>query len=159
MHAEDTFPLPSTGEVFFLKRDHVDFSLNGPGGSNMKGGGVFFLSSKRIVFLKKGDIKKHAQFSSFEMPLHLISDAKFEQPIFGANYMRGKVEPNALAETPVQGTCIWRLTFNAGGCGTFLNIFFKLWNSALKKQQLSKLHTFSLPPRKREYSNQLADAL
>ncbi|PFH36641.1 putative arabinogalactan protein [Besnoitia besnoiti] len=130
---KETFPLPVPGEVFFLKRAHIDFKLTGP--TNLKAsGGVFFLSSRRIVFVKKGDVSKHKDFSSFELPLHLVSEPKFEQPIFGANYMRGKVQPLESAENPLSGTSKWSLTFNAGGCGTFLNVFYKLWQYAIKHQ-------------------------
>lgn len=134
---KEMFPLPVAGEVFFLKRAHIDFKLTGP--TNLKAsGGEFFLSSRRIVFVKKGDVNKHKDFSSFELPLHLISEPKFEQPIFGANYMRGKVQPLESAENPINGTSKWFLTFNAGGCGTFLNVFFKLWQYAVKHQPPSQ---------------------
>ncbi|KFH01420.1 putative arabinogalactan protein [Toxoplasma gondii VAND] len=134
---KETFPLPVPGEVFFLKRAHIDFKLTGP--TTLKAnGGEFFLSSRRIVFVKKGDVNKHKDFSSFEIPLHLISEPKFEQPIFGANYMRGKVEPLESSENPISGTSKWFLTFNAGGCGTFLNVFFKLWQYAVKHQPPSQ---------------------
>ncbi|KEP62170.1 UNVERIFIED_CONTAM: arabinogalactan protein, putative [Hammondia hammondi] len=134
---KETFPLPVPGEVFFLKRAHIDFKLTGP--TTLKAnGGEFFLSSRRIVFVKKGDVNKHKDFSSFEIPLHLISEPKFEQPIFGANYMRGKVEPLESSENPINGTSKWFLTFNAGGCGTFLNVFFKLWQYAVKHQPPSQ---------------------
>ncbi|PHJ20610.1 arabinogalactan protein [Cystoisospora suis] len=130
---KETFPLPLPGEVFFLKRGHIDFKLTGP--TNLKAsGGEFFLSSRRIVFVRKGDVSKHKDFSSFELPLHLVTEPKFEQPIFGANYMRGKVQPLESSENPISGTSKWSLTFNAGGCGTFLNVFYKLWQYAVKHQ-------------------------
>ncbi|OEH77538.1 hypothetical protein cyc_02604 [Cyclospora cayetanensis] len=128
------FPLPQSGEVFFLKRASIGFKLKGPGVS-LKGNGSFFLSSQRIVFLKQGKVQTHGSFSSCELPLHLVQRAQFKQPIFGANYIEGTVHPKQEAESPLQGTSTWSLTFNAGGCGTFINIFFRIWRQARNHQQ------------------------
>eukprot|EP00922_Rhytidocystis_sp_ex-Travisia-forbesii_P011084 GHVS01016241.1.p1 GENE.GHVS01016241.1~~GHVS01016241.1.p1 ORF type:complete len:144 (+),score=27.76 GHVS01016241.1:570-1001(+) len=40
--------------------------------------------------------------------------------------MKGKVDPLIGAENALAGTSSWYLTFNRGGCGTFLNLFFRL---------------------------------
>ncbi|CDJ42121.1 hypothetical protein, conserved [Eimeria tenella] len=139
------FPLPAAGEIFFLRRDNIGFRLRGPG-ANLKGSGCFFLSSSRIVFLRAGKVESHgSSFSSCELPLHLMQQAQFKQPIFGANYLEGQVHPKQEAENPIQGTSTFTLTFNAGGCGTFINVFFRLWKNALSHQQpdnslLQQLH-------------------
>eukprot|EP00922_Rhytidocystis_sp_ex-Travisia-forbesii_P066113 GHVS01098179.1.p1 GENE.GHVS01098179.1~~GHVS01098179.1.p1 ORF type:complete len:225 (-),score=25.65 GHVS01098179.1:172-846(-) len=121
----ELFPLPIPGEVFFIKRKGIGLKAETPTGT-MKGSGTFVLTSRRIVFMKDGKPEQHRDFTSFELPMHLISSPKFEQPIFGANYMKGKVDPLVGAENALPGTTTWHLTFNKGGCGTFLNLFFRL---------------------------------
>eukprot|EP00386_Alphamonas_edax_P005451 GDKI01017563.1.p1 GENE.GDKI01017563.1~~GDKI01017563.1.p1 ORF type:complete len:343 (-),score=84.63 GDKI01017563.1:160-1188(-) len=119
------FPMAEPGELFILRRDGIDFQAKLPTGT-MKGSGEFFLTSKRIVFLKKGDPSTHKEFTSFELPLRHMQNPKFQQPIFGANYLEGKIAPNMEAGNPITGTATFYLTFNKGGCGTFLPMFFRL---------------------------------
>merc|ERR1712046_153862 len=58
-----------------------------------------------------------------------MGDHKFNQPIFGANYLSGLAIPSA---TDVSAALLggkparFSLTFNDGGCGTFVGIFYKL---------------------------------
>lgn len=51
------------------------------------------------------------------MPLHCMRKVTLEQPIFGANYLKGV----ALAQPGGnwQGEVTWKLTFNNGGCIDF----------------------------------------
>lgn len=54
---------------------------------------------------------------SFCMPFHCIRDVKLEQPVFGANYLKGIV----LAQPGGNwtGDAVFKLTFNQGGCIEF----------------------------------------
>mmetsp|Transcript_40653 Transcript_40653/g.71547 ORF Transcript_40653/g.71547 Transcript_40653/m.71547 type:complete len:219 (+) Transcript_40653:42-698(+) len=130
------FPLPQSGETFVLKRDEIDFECKLPRGGKLRGRGQFFLSSTRLVFL--GDKwSSRADFKSFEVPLKRWGNPKFEQPIFGANYLTGLTEPEADDGGPLSGGhTSFSLTFNAGGCGTFLPLFFKLMTDV--RQQMAQ---------------------
>merc|ERR1712094_12502 len=66
-----------------------------------------------------------ADFKSFEAPLTTLQNPKFNQPIFGANYLSGDAFP--LEENGItDGGATFSLTFNHGGCGTFLPLFYQL---------------------------------
>jgi len=118
------FPLPMSGETFLLKRDGIDFESILPRGGKLWGRGCFFLSTKRIVFVAS-DRACRQDFKSFEIPLPRLLSPKFNQPIFGANYLSGKVQPVDEAGPCGGGLPTWSLTFNSGGCGTFLPLFFQ----------------------------------
>jgi len=119
------FPVPQPGENFILKRDDISFECTLPGGAKLWGKGLFFLSTKRIVFLAEGR-KNRPDFVSFGIPLDkFTAKPKFEQPIFGANYVSGAVALDA-AQALGGGVVPFSLTFIAGGCGKFLPIFYNL---------------------------------
>lgn len=130
------FPLPQSGEAFVLKRDGIDFECTLPQGSKLWARrGSFFLSSTRIVFVS-GKSTCRADFKSFEMPLGTMQDYKFNQPIFGANYLSGTITPVDLSDTSsplVGGRTSFSLTFNSGGCGTFLPLYFRLLSEAQER--------------------------
>ena len=46
-----------------------------------------YLTTARLVFVSK-DYEKN-EFKSFDFPLAFLSNEKFEQPIFGSNYLAG----------------------------------------------------------------------
>lgn len=124
----DLFPLPQSGEVFVLKREGIDFECELANSHKLWGQGCFFLSSKRIVFVASGKSCRE-DFKSFEIVLASMLEPKFNQPIFGANYLNGKVRPSDTnpASAPLGGVpALWSLTFNEGGCGTFLSVFYQL---------------------------------
>mmetsp|Transcript_50001 Transcript_50001/g.131773 ORF Transcript_50001/g.131773 Transcript_50001/m.131773 type:complete len:197 (-) Transcript_50001:88-678(-) len=131
----ELFPLPQGGETFVLKRDNIHFEAHLPSGAKLKGVGVFYLSSKRIVFLVKSKPSR-ADFKSFEIPLATLTSPKFEQPIFWANYLWGKVAPlDTDAQGPLAGgrTKVY-LTFWSGGCGTFLPLFYQIMSQIVQEQ-------------------------
>merc|ERR1712107_961144 len=123
--SDSLFPLPQSGEAFVLKRDNIDFQCTLPRGGKLWGNGVFFLSSKRIVFVAIGKSCR-ADFKSFEIPLQTMSNPKFEQPIFGANYLCDRVTASDPSSPLAGGPALWSLTFNSGGCQTFLPLFYRL---------------------------------
>jgi len=51
------------------------------------------------------------------MPFHSLRDVKLEQPIFGANYLHGKVIADPGGNW--NGEADWKLTFNKGCCIDF----------------------------------------
>mmetsp|Transcript_43391 Transcript_43391/g.99997 ORF Transcript_43391/g.99997 Transcript_43391/m.99997 type:complete len:222 (+) Transcript_43391:62-727(+) len=120
------FPLPKTGETWLLKRDDIDFMCKLPRGGRLTGFGQFYFSTDRIVFVATGKTSRQ-DFKAFEIPLALLREEKFQQPIFGANYLEGEIVGDAIDEpSPLAGgRTYWTLTFRAGGCGTFLPLFYK----------------------------------
>mmetsp|Transcript_41075 Transcript_41075/g.114160 ORF Transcript_41075/g.114160 Transcript_41075/m.114160 type:complete len:222 (-) Transcript_41075:100-765(-) len=135
----ELFPLPQSEESFVLKRDGIDFECKLARGGKLWGRGCFFLSSKRLVFVAS-ERSARADFKSFEIPLATLRSPSFQQPIFGANYLEGGAVPaeNAAPEAAaILGTAPapFSLTFNCGGCGTFLPLFFKLMAEVQERQQ------------------------
>mmetsp|Transcript_76234 Transcript_76234/g.168371 ORF Transcript_76234/g.168371 Transcript_76234/m.168371 type:complete len:221 (-) Transcript_76234:94-756(-) len=128
---QSLFPMPEAGEAFVLKRDNIDFECALPRGGKLWGRGCFFLSSKRIVFVA-GDKSCRQDFRSFAIPLQMLRKPKFEQPIFGPNYLAGSTKPapgseNDPAAAPLLGgDTVFYLTFRSGGCNTFLQLLYPL---------------------------------
>ncbi len=63
---------------------------------------------------------KTSNFKSFDMPLLNIMNEKFEQPIFGSNYLEAHVKPLYNLLPGVSQVKLW---FTSGGCTTFLKCF------------------------------------
>ena len=84
------------------------------------------LTTARIVCVNKDQTSK---FKAFDIPLAFVYGEKFEQPIFGSNYIVGKVKPlfNLLP-----GDTKFKLWFTEGGCGTFVPAFLNLTMSIKK---------------------------
>ena len=77
------------------------------------------LTSCRVICLNKNT----SAFKAFDLPLSLISNEGFEQPIFGANYLRGTCKP-LLNSLP--GDINFKIWFMQGGCGTFAPAYLKM---------------------------------
>jgi len=75
--------------------------------------GSLYLTTHRVIFMNNG----HGNLRSFNMPFFCMRNVKLEQPLFGANYMKG----TALAQDGgnFQGDVVWRMTFPRGGCIEF----------------------------------------
>jgi len=84
------------------------------------GKGTMYLSTLRVVFVahRKGNI------AAFDLPLATMTNESFNQPIFSANNMTGTNPP--LDGSECQQDIKWCLSFNEGGVGTFLPVFFRL---------------------------------
>lgn len=112
-------PVALPGEYFLLMRRDISCSVHVAGSNKLKSKGVVYLSTKRIVFVAIPAAR--SRFQSFEAPLTSISGEKFNQPIFGANNLSGVATTNRLPH-PAK----FKITFNAGGVGTFLRLFFPM---------------------------------
>ena len=77
------------------------------------------LTSCRVICLNK----KNSAFKAFDLPLSLISNEGFAQPIFGANYIHGTCQP-LLNSLP--GEINFKIWFMTGGCGTFAPAYLKM---------------------------------
>ena len=77
------------------------------------------LTSCRVICVNK----KNSAFKAFDLPLSLISNEGFAQPIFGANYIHGKCKP-LLNSLP--GDINFKIWLMNGGCGTFAPAYLKM---------------------------------
>ncbi|XP_043216095.1 WW domain-binding protein 2-like [Amphibalanus amphitrite] len=76
--------------------------------------GCLYLTTHRMIFThdKKGD-----KFVSFSFPFVTLQEVELEQPLFGANYIKGKVR--AQPGGGFSGEARFKLTFKHGGCIEF----------------------------------------
>jgi hypothetical protein len=97
--------------------DGVELALEpSPSAPIMKGNkkGRIYLTSHRIVFVNKN---ANDLFQSFSMPFMHMRNLDIEQPVFGANFIKGEVraEPQGRWE----GQAKFKLWFNNGGAIEF----------------------------------------
>ena len=78
------------GECILLFSDNVQMEFAGQDGSEFKGEkkGRLYLTTHRMIFNTK---KQDDPMKSFSFPFVALKDVELEQPIFGANYIKGKV--------------------------------------------------------------------
>jgi len=83
------------GEGILLFCDHVTIEFSGQKGPEFHGSkdGRIYLTTHRMIFNNK---KMNDKLASFSFPFCTLSDVELEQPMFGANYLKGKVraQPN-----------------------------------------------------------------
>ncbi|XP_032574558.1 WW domain-binding protein 2 isoform X2 [Drosophila sechellia] len=100
------------GEYILLHSDSVSMEFSGQDNPIFKGskGGRIYLTSHRMIFNSK---KSSDSMQSFSAPFVALSDVEIEQPVFGANYIKGKVraQPNGNYVGEVK----FKLHFKAGG--------------------------------------------
>ena len=77
------------------------------------------LTSCRVICVNKNK----SAFKAFDLPLSLISQEGFAQPIFGANYIHGTCKP-LLNSLP--GNISFKVWLMNGGCGTFAPAYLKM---------------------------------
>ena len=120
-----TQPAQVRGEHFLLTRTGITCEINVPGLPPLKGTGQLILTTLRMVFVvsKKVPLGDGMFFEAFDLPLTTLSEDKFNQPIFGANNLTGKVQPIVGGGLP--GPATFKLTFKEGGCGTFLYFYLR----------------------------------
>ncbi|CAD5216344.1 unnamed protein product [Bursaphelenchus okinawaensis] len=103
------------GEMIILYAKHVEMSFSSITESFFKGKkyGNLYLTSHRVIFLNTDD----NALKSLAMPFSFMNDIRLEQPLFGANYIEGKLtgQPGGNFE----GEIGWKLTFPKGGCIDF----------------------------------------
>ena len=117
-------------ELFLIRRDRIQFSVKEPKIGKFSAKGSLYLTTESLFFVAANPkVQNNCEFSSFRIPLTKMYKEKFNQPIFGANNLAGKVPPvgdeNLLNQLGV-ADFKFRFTFNEGGCGTFLPIFFRI---------------------------------
>jgi len=126
----DAIPAPLLGEVFILRRENTRADIKSPKYGKLSGEGTFFVTNIRFVFLCTGK-PSPGTFTAYETKLNSILDEGFEQPIFGANYLRGSSAPDFPGAYPDD----WRIVFPSGGCGTLLPVLVDLLTRARANHQ------------------------
>jgi hypothetical protein len=135
-----TMPFAQVGEFFLCSRHGLSFEVTTPGLPKLKSRrGLMFLTTSRIVFVSQPPVQLGngaPPFVSFELPLRGLTAEKFNQPVFGANYLSGRAA--CVPGMGLTGDASFSLTFNEGGAGTFLSLFFRaLAESRLPAEQAS----------------------
>lgn len=77
-------------EFWVLERHEIEFEIKIAGMGKLKGKGRSVLTTHRILLINDSSKDK---LKCFELPLHFMFKESFEQPIFGANYIKGTVKP------------------------------------------------------------------
>jgi hypothetical protein len=99
-----------------LFADNVTVEWSGQGDGAFKGSkhGRFYLTTHRLIFNNKNT---NDPMISFSFPFVTLSEVEIEQPVFGANYIKGKVraQPNGNWI----GEAKFKLTFKRGGAIDF----------------------------------------
>uniref|UniRef100_A0A0N5AX96 GRAM domain-containing protein n=1 Tax=Syphacia muris TaxID=451379 RepID=A0A0N5AX96_9BILA len=126
------------GEMILLYTKEVDVSFsnsNYPAFHGKKVGNLY-LTSHRIIFINRN----RDALGSFSLPFHCIRNLKLEQPVFGANYLKG----TALAQPGGnwEGEVTFKLTFNKGGCIDFGQALLK----AAEMGNTSQFQAYGVPP-------------
>jgi len=104
------------GESILLFCDNVIMEFSGQDGPEFKGEkkGRLYLTTHRMIFNNK-DQNDHMK--SFSFPFVTLKDVELEQPIFGANYIKGKVR--AQPGGNFTGEAKFKLHFKSGGAIDF----------------------------------------
>ncbi|KAK7029408.1 hypothetical protein VNI00_014662 [Paramarasmius palmivorus] len=94
-------PIPLPGEMFITTIDSgAEVILNIPesqdgdssgGGQKMKAMGRVWITDQRFLFTSAPD----SSFDSLTVPLPSILSTKFEQPMFGSNYLYFEIKPSS----------------------------------------------------------------
>jgi hypothetical protein len=77
------------------------------------------LTTNRLVLINTKNMGK-SDLKAFDVPLALTYKEKFEQPIFGANYLACSTKPLFNSLPSDAHLKIW---FMEGGCGKFLKSY------------------------------------
>lgn len=115
-HANGGVLIYST-ERILIYYDGVEMSFDMSGGMpHFKGTkkGRVYLTTHRVIFNSK-DIKDTMQ--SFSMPFYVLRELELEQPVFGANYIKGRVKAEPGGNWEGEGR--FKMWFNHGGAIEF----------------------------------------
>lgn len=101
-----------SGECIILYTDHVSMEFGGNIPAVMKGSktGRLYLTTHRMIFNNKSD---KDPLKSFATPFFCLKNVELEQPVFGANYIKGSIK--AQDNGGFSGEAKFKLTFKHGG--------------------------------------------
>lgn len=118
-----------SGECIILFCDHVTLHLSKDVGRDGLAGnktGRLYLTSHRIIFTNTSE---KDPLQSFSAPFFALAKVELEQPVFGANFIKGQVkgQPNGGFDAR---TVEFRLTFKHGGAIEFGQAMLKVASMA-----------------------------
>ncbi|KAH9402119.1 WW domain binding protein 2 [Tyrophagus putrescentiae] len=93
-----------SGELILLFCDNVNVTLPQ---TSQEDTGRLYLTTHRMIFTSKS---MKGSLKSFSAPFYSMHDLKLEQPIFGANYIKGQVN-----DAQTSNSVVFKLKFNSGG--------------------------------------------
>lgn len=99
-----------------LYSEHVTIEFSGQDRPEFRGtkNGSIYLTTHRLIFNAK---KFEDAMKSFSFPFVCLNEVEVEQPMFGANYIRGKVR--AQADGQFIGEAKFKMIFKSGGAIEF----------------------------------------
>jgi hypothetical protein len=106
-----------TGERILIYYDGIEMTFEGPPSlSQMKGkkSGRVYLTTHRVIFNSK-DGRESLQ--SFSFPFLLMREVELEQPIFGSNFIKGRILAEPYGNW--QGEANFKMYFTHGGAIEF----------------------------------------
>jgi len=121
-----------SGESILLFCDNVTMEFSGQEGVEFKGSkqGRLYLTTHRMIFNNK---KNEDAMKSFSFPFVALKDVELEQPVFGANYIKGKVV--AQPGGNFNGDAKYKLHFKSGGAIDFGQAMLKAAQMAGRHQR------------------------
>ncbi|GIX73487.1 WW domain-binding protein 2 [Caerostris extrusa] len=124
------------GEIILLYCDGVEMCIEG-GDAKEFGGtkkGRIYLTTHRMIFINKSE---KDSLQSFSFPFFSMTGVELEQPIFGANYIKG----NVLAQPGGgwSGKAVFKLKFFSGGAIEF-------GQAMVRAAQMANQHMPPQPP-------------
>lgn len=99
--------------------------------------GSIYLTTHRMIFNAKKF--EETMMKSFSFPFICLTDVDVEQPMFGANYIRGKVR--AQENGNFVGEAKFKLVFKSGGCIDFAQAMLRAAHMAKQNS-----HNAAPPP-------------
>jgi hypothetical protein len=149
-------PAGIAGEFFCLERSGIELSVDTQSrelGKQVLAKCRLFMTTLRMCVVCT--TANSSGLQSFDIPMQGISGESFEQPWFGANYLK-------LAVAPVLGRGLTspaqvKITFIEGGCGLFLRVFFALM-AKYKDADAAARAAFLAPPSMQAWVSQTQTA-
>nr|XP_020023751.1 postacrosomal sheath WW domain-binding protein [Castor canadensis] len=118
------------GESLLKQCSDVELSFpQSPQGSNLFSGtkrGTLFLTSYRVIFVTSRSASD--PMLSFMMPFDLMKNCTVEQPVFGANYIKGTIQ--AAPDGGWEGQATFKLVFKKGGAIHFAQLMMQAATAA-----------------------------
>ncbi|XP_011429225.2 WW domain-binding protein 2-like [Crassostrea angulata] len=130
------------GERILLYCDDVELGFDGNNQPEFKGHkkGRLYLTTHRVIF-NAASSKESMQ--SFSMPFFCMREIELEQPIFGANYIKGRI--NAEQGGKWQGSVKIKMWFTAGGAIEFGQAMLRAGQLASRYMQAQQPPAYTPP--------------
>ena len=132
--SQDGTPFRLEHEVILCERKGMEAEVKVKGMSKLGGKGKVYLTSARLIFVNKS--YKKSKFKAIDMPVAMMRDFKFKQPIFGSNYLQFEVKPLFQLLPDIAKIKLW---FTHGGCDRFLRIFETVSKDVHRQRKEGKL--------------------